>query len=561
MQLGGHRPAGLPPAVRQSAEWEALRRQIYTHAMRLNGGLTYDFRVLLTDAGHARSAGRLMWQIIKPFSPRVLIGPGFGAAPLLFSTALAAHEDGAELQVLMVRDKRKGYNQKRWIEGNHEQAKGQRAVFIDDFMRHGSALKLVRQALKEEKLALDMVAAALFYDMWDPLVSRQMSVDDFPVVALYTRHDMGLSRDAYDARPPEMRGAFPEFIKRPPRWWRFALNDRKGYPKKCAPLIVGGAVYVADDHSTLWKHDLHSGDVLWSVPSVHEPLKGVVQLLQHVDRSLVYSCYDGTLTRVSMEDGAVQWRRRLDSSIHATPSLDAAHGRVFVNTEQWNEGQPTGHVQCLRLDTGRLVWKHRLGWWPPGSTAYCEQTNVVVAPCNDQTLTALNADNGQPQWTAKTSGLVRGKPLVLGGRVYAATERGRLHCFDLNTGSLLWTARHGKGLMHQFLTAIGKLVFVMDATWHLYAFDADSGKLAWLCRLRSPGCWCPVVYGDYLVVVSEGGHVAVISPRDEVKVWESGLPGTYQQPPAVAEGTLVVASNSAGLVAYDIDSFYSGATA
>ncbi len=557
VQRLGTRPPGLPAALRALPELEALRRQIYTKAIRLNGSLTYDFRVLLSDAMLARSAGRLMWQLVKPLQPQVLVGPGFGAAPLVFSIAMAAADDGVPLKVLMVRDKRKGHNQKRWVEGDHDACAGQRAVFVDDFMRHGSALKLVRQALAAEKLTLDLVAAALFYDMWDPLVSRQLGVEGFPVLALFTRHDMGLSRDSFDARPPLMKGAAPNFITQPPRWWRFELNTHKGYPRKCSPVLAEGAVFVADDRSTLWKHDLQTGEPLWAVPSVQAPLKGVVQLLQHVDHSLVYGCYDGTLTRVATADGRVLWRRRIDSSIHATPSIDAAGGRVFINTEQWNEGQPTGHVQCLELASGRLLWKHRQPWWPPGSTVYCAASNTVVAPCNDQSLTALNASTGQVRWVAPVNGLVRGRPLIREERVYAATERGHLHALCLRSGAVVWERRCSQGLMHQFLTAVGDVVLVLDGTWHLLAFDAGNGKLRWACRLRSPGCWCPVAYGGHVVVLSEQGHLAVISPQLEVKVWEGGLPGSYHQPPALADGTLVVASNTAGLQAYDINPYFS----
>ncbi len=556
VQQHGTRPPGLPPALRASSEWEALRRLISTQAIRLNGSLTYDFRVLLTDAANARTAGRLMWQLIKPMQPQVLVGPGFGAAPLLFSTALAAADEGVPMQVLMVRDKRKGHNQKRWVEGNHLAAAGKRGVFVDDFMRHGSALKLVRQALKAENITLELTGAALFYDMWDPLVSRQWAVEGFPVLALYARHDMGLRRDCFDARPPLMKGAAPDFIKQPARWWRFELNTQRGYPRKCSPVIAGGAVFVADDHSTLWKHDLQTGEPLWSVPSVQAPRKGVVQLLQHVDNSLVYGCYDGTLTRVAAADGRILWRRRIDSSIHATPSVDAESGRVFINTEQWNEGQPTGHVQALHLASGQLIWKHRLGWWPPGSTAYCAANHTVLAPCNDYTLSALNAGTGQVRWVAQVSGLVRGRPYVRNGMVYVATERGRLHAFDVQTGAQVWEQRCGKGLMHQFITGMGDVVLVLDGTWHLLAFDARSGALRWLCRLRSPGCWCPVPYGGNLVVLSEQGHLAVVNPQGEVKLWEDGVPGRYHQPPAVDEGSLVVASNNAGLQAYDIHPFY-----
>ena len=553
MQFGGARPPGLPYAVRYSEEWELLRRQIYAKAVRLRGHLSYDFRILLTDAQLAALAGRMLWRLIAPLEPEVLIGPGFGATPLLYNIAAAALAQGRTLKVLMVRDKRKDHNQKRWIEGDHAAARGKRAVFVDDFLRHGSAIKLTQRALAGEKLELELVAAAVFYDMWLPLVSRQLSLDGLPVLALYTRHDLGQSRDCYDAKAPQMRGACPEFIAAP-RWWRFALNERAQYPKKCAPVIAGGAAYVADDQSTLWKHDLASGDILWSVPGVRQPIKGVVQLLQYAEQSIVYGCYDGTLTRVR-ENGRILWRRRLDSSIHATPSIDAARDRIFINTEQWNEGRPTGHVQCIAFSTGERLWRRRLGWWPPGSTAYCAETNTVIAPCNDRTLTAFDAESGELRWTAKTKGLVRGRPVIQGGCVYAASEAGQLHCVDLLTGQCRWVVPYGAGLMHQFLTVVNDRIFVMDATWHLFALDTCGGALRWMCRLRSPGCWCPIVYGDYLVVASEGGHLAVISHKSEIKVWEGALPGNCHQPPAVHDGTLVVAS-TAGLLAYDIHSFY-----
>lgn len=103
--------------ILQSPEWDLLRRQIVDKAIYFTDQLVFDFRRMLTQSRNAEMAGRLMWQLIKSHEPHVLIGPGFGASPLLYSTALAALADGVELQILMVRDKRKAHNQKRWVEG------------------------------------------------------------------------------------------------------------------------------------------------------------------------------------------------------------------------------------------------------------------------------------------------------------------------------------------------------------------------------------------------------------------------------------------------------------
>ena len=65
--------------------------------MHFGKQLSYDFRELLTNAANARRAGQLVWQLIKPFAPQVLVGPGLGATPLLYAIALAALDDGVSL--------------------------------------------------------------------------------------------------------------------------------------------------------------------------------------------------------------------------------------------------------------------------------------------------------------------------------------------------------------------------------------------------------------------------------------------------------------------------------
>jgi hypothetical protein len=98
-------------------EWEELRQQIYRRAIHFTKGLRFDFREMLSDPVCLRAAGSLMWQLVKPYAPRALIGPGLGAAPLLAAMSLAALDDGCRVNTLMVRDQRKTHNRRRWIEG------------------------------------------------------------------------------------------------------------------------------------------------------------------------------------------------------------------------------------------------------------------------------------------------------------------------------------------------------------------------------------------------------------------------------------------------------------
>lgn len=550
-------------AIRRQPEWETLRRQIIAQAIHFTDDLVFDFRLMLTQGSNVEIAGRLMWQLIRPFAPDVIVGPGFGAAPLLFSISLAALRDGVNLQVLMVRDKRKEHNQKKWIEGQRAPA-GARAVMIDDFMSEGSALPLVEKALKADKVDLRLQALVLFFDMWQPLGSRQISTGLYPVVSLFRRHDIGLSRDCFDAKPPLMKGRYPDFIAQP-MWWRFALNDKTGYPHKCVPVIADNAVFVADDHCRVWRHDARTGDIDWCYESLDDPFKGIVQMLQYADGSLVFGCYDGTVTRLNAATGEVIWRWRQDSSVHATPQLDIANDRLFIATEQWNSGKPFGHLQALDWRTGRLIWTHAHAYWPPGSPAFDVDSQTVISSCNDQSLTAVDAKTGALLWVQKTKGLVRGKPAVTHGLAVVATEAGSLQAFNIADGSPAWTARYGRGERHQFVHAQDKLVYALDGKWHLTAFDALTGQIKWLSRLRSPGCWCPVPMGRYLVVLSREGHLAVFDPVQEIKVWEGKVKGQFHQPGSVGVATqadgarqavFAAASNNNGLRLFAINPEY-----
>jgi outer membrane protein assembly factor BamB/orotate phosphoribosyltransferase len=539
-------------------EWEVLRRAIYERALLLSDQITYDFRQVLTQARYARLAGRLLWRLVKGHRPEVLVGPGFGAAPLMSAVAMAALDDGIDLASLMVRERRKRHGRKRWVEGARCPAKA-RAVIIDDFLGRGSAIALTEEALRSDGVEVEICALGVLFDDWRPMGSRQIAVGRFPVVSVFKRHDIGLTRDCHDARPPDMRGTAPPFIESP-LWWRFELNVNGAFSIKCAPVIADDAVYAADDSSRVWCLDALTGEARWRYESLVRPAKGIVQRLLHVDGSVVFGCYDGTVTRLDAESGDVRWRWRVGSHVHATPVVDVAGRRLFINTEQENGGDPCGHLQALDWESGRVLWRHRHGFWPPGSPVYSEAHRAVVATCNDRSIVCVDADSGDLRWRGETAGLVRGKPALSGEQVVVATESGFLQSFDLACGAVLHARRHGPGLHHQFLHVADGVAYALDGASHLTAFDLLDLRVLWLSRLRSSGAWTPVPFRGYLVVLSHEGHVAVLDSTLRLKVWEGRVGGTYGQPPAIghARGVplLVTAANDSGLRAFRIHPLY-----
>lgn len=536
-----------------------LKRVIHERVILLGERVGFDFKELLTQARWVEMAGRQLWALIRPFNPDVLIGPGFGGIPLLYAVALAARQaDGVDLAIWMVRDQRKTYYRKKWIEGPVLPSTS-RAVIVDDFLGKGSGIDLVDQALEAEDRQVKLCAVAVLFDNWNPLGTRQLSVSRFPVVSVFKRHDFGLSRDCYDANPPLMKGAAPPMVTEP-LWWRFDLNAETTYPFKSTPLIADGAIFVADDSSRVWRLDAASGEPVWCYRSLEQPYKGIVQRLQCIDGSLIFACYDGTLAKLDALTGEVQWRWKLDAHIHATPVVDLPRQRIFINTEQSNNGDPTGHLVALDWHTGRTIWRRSQAFWPPGTPAFFEPTDAVVAPCNDQTLVCVGATSGEPRWNVSTQGLVRGMPVVDDTGVIVATEAGVLQRFDLTTGELTHSRSYGTGLTQQVPHLSDGLVYVLDNSAGLGVFSASDLQLRWLGRLRSTGACSAVAFNGYLTILSREGHLAVFEPARERKVWEGQIGGTYHQAPAVGRvGTkmlLACASLQSGLKVFQIDQYY-----
>ena len=117
-----------------------------------------------TDIRVVLLSGDLIWRRIKSYQPEVLLGIGLCRMPLLHAVALAANADGHAIQVLMVREKRKKHNLKKWVEGAAP-TKGATAILISDYFADADALAFVNSALKADNYLVDIQAISMVLDL------------------------------------------------------------------------------------------------------------------------------------------------------------------------------------------------------------------------------------------------------------------------------------------------------------------------------------------------------------------------------------------------------------
>ena len=142
---------------------------------------------------------------------------------------------------------------------------------------------------------------------------------------------------------------------------------------------------------------------------------------------------------------------------------------------------------------------------------------------------ALDAASGAERWTFFTGGPVRFAPAAAQGRLFVASDDGRLYCLDARDGKLLWERRGGPGesrvlgngaMVSRWPARGGPVVrngvvYFGAGIWptegiYLYALDAASGRVIW-CNDDSGGLeWDQPHRGSRAFSgVAPQGHLAV----------------------------------------------------
>lgn len=234
---------------------------------------------------------------------------------------------------------------------------------------------------------------------------------------------------------------------------------------------------------------------------------------------LIARTEDGKMHGIRLSDGAELWRT-------ANYVWTAASGNVaplVVGSTFFMFDSNYAVVAYSTVDGSRL-------WAQPGGTAKNIYRNLSsdgtrlygVADCE---LVALRVTDGAELWRttvtpAANCGAIysdNGPPLVLDGRVYAATQSNRLVADAVTGAPLLRFDASGYQEGHS-VVAGGLWIFGVDG--HVVAVDTVTGRIAWQGADYGDDLRISVV-GD-LVVVSTAFQIVGLSRLTGEKVWDGG---------------------------------------
>jgi len=183
----------------------------------------------------------------------------------------------------------------------------------------------------------------------------------------------------------------------------------------------------------------------------------------------------GTVVSLDADSGKVLWKRRVGRLNASSPAF--ARDRLYV------VNLVPGHVVKLDARTGKVLWKRSLPGRAESSPLVIGRT--VYFGCEDGRLYALSTVNGNVRWSTQLGGAVKAAPAYKDGKLFVGDYGGEMSAVDAETGKLVWQSSglgSGLGSSGAFYStpavAYGR-VYAGNNDGRVYSFDSGDGTLAW----------------------------------------------------------------------------------
>ena len=296
-----------------------------------------------------------------------------------------------------------------------------------------------------------------------------------------------------------------------------------------APAITSNAIYAAASDGALVRVDPVSGRVVWRINAGTRVAAG-----PGADDARVVVGTDKGDVLAFDADGNAAWTSRVSSEVVAPPRI--AEGVVVVFSGD-------GRIYGLNAGDGRTRWV--ITRTPPAliirNTAGGVTTRGgVFTGTPGGRLLALDALTGTIGWDATVAtpkgateleriADITSLPYVEERQVCAVAYQGRVACFEIVRGTLLWSRDLSS------LTGIagdGRNLYVTDDKGSVHAFDKASGASVWkqdvLASRRIGG---PQMVGAHVGVVDVEGYLHLLATADGTyvgRIATDGRPPTTQ---------------------------------
>jgi outer membrane protein assembly factor BamB len=315
------------------------------------------------------------------------------------------------------------------------------------------------------------------------------------------------------------------------------------------PAIVGTSVYAASKDGNLIRID--DGKLAWKI-NAGQPLSGGVGANENM---VVVGSPKGDVLAFASADGSLLWKAKATSEILSPPAL--GDGIVVVRSgdnrlaaydaldgkRKWIFQRPTPALS-LRVTASLVI-----------------DNKFVFAGFPGGKLIAVSTANGAAMWDG-TVALPKGSteldrvadltsaPVISGRAICAVAFQGRVACFDLVNGNLIWAKDMSSAVG---LTVDNRYLYVTDDKGAVHALDMASGASIWRQdKLSTRRVTAPLARRGLIAVADAQGIVHFLSREDGSFVARLATDGSpVIAPPQAAGDNFLVQTSNGGVYAIE----------
>ncbi|MBK1679719.1 outer membrane protein assembly factor BamB [Rhodocyclus tenuis] len=325
--------------------------------------------------------------------------------------------------------------------------------------------------------------------------------------------------------------------------WRDSVGKAGDYV--LVPAVVGSSVYAVGRDGALTRFD--NGRQVWRV-KLGQTISGGVGASE---RMVVVGTPKGEILAFNAADGAALWTSRATSEVLSPPVI--ADDAVVVRSGD-------NRLAAFELADGKRRWVYQRPSTPLSvrvTAAPLVADRFVFAGFPGGKLVAVSLGNGAPMWegaVAVPKGVteldrvadITSVPVIDGREICAVAFQGRVACFDLGNGSLVWARELSSAAG---LAIDSRYVYVSDDKGAVHALDRNSGASIWKQdRLFLRRLTAPLARRGLVVVADVQGVVHFLNREDGAFAARQTTDGSPVLAPLQANTDGVVVQTSNGSI-------------
>jgi outer membrane protein assembly factor BamB len=184
---------------------------------------------------------------------------------------------------------------------------------------------------------------------------------------------------------------------------------------------------------------------------------------------------NGFAHALDADTGKTLWKRRIGRLNASSPA--------FYKNRLYIVNLVPGHIVKLDAKTGRTIWKRSLPGRAESSPVVIDRT--VYFGCENGELFAMSTGKGQVRWSTPLGGAIKAAPAYYGGKLFVGDYGGYMNAVDAKTGKLVWQSGSlgpgfgGSGAFYSTPAVAYGRVYAGNNDARVYSYDTGSGELAW----------------------------------------------------------------------------------